>query len=110
MIWPFRRRQPMHVGPTSVDWKPVDMAECTQANWPVAGGPMLGQRLMVAGVEYGPVTLGRDVGCNVFALRFVGFKAAWCSTCFRKIILTDTGADRTVGKRAPQHHRRKEDA
>lgn len=110
MIWPFRRRKPVHVGPTSVDWKPGDMAECTQARWPVTGGPTLGQRLMVSGVEYGSITLGSDVGCNTFALRFIGCPAAWCSTCFRKIILTDTSADRTVEKRIPKHHRRKEDA
>jgi len=101
MIWPFCRRQPVHVGPTSVDWKPGDMAECVSSTWraPTPSDPRAGQKFMVRDVRY---AIGDGGGVSCFFLFFVGDVAtAYDSRGFRKIILTDTGADRTVGKRVP---------
>lgn len=107
MIWPFRRKPkpPLpHVGPKTVDWKPGDMAECISSNWPMTAdleiGPKVGERLMVTSVIYGPDVFGFMQG---FGLMFVGYRRwAYDALAFRKTVLTDTGADRTVTKKAPR--------
>lgn len=100
MIWPFRKRRAVHVGPTSVDWAAGDMAECIASKpWRNADGtePKRGDRLMVADVLY-----GGDGPFACFCLRFVGrTDCAFDSRAFRKIVLTDTGADRTVARDKP---------
>lgn len=100
MIWPFRKRKPVHVGPTSVDWKPGDMAECVDGEWyPMhPADPKLGERLMVSDVRYGATRNGQYLK---FWLIFIGKPEAYQAASFRKIILTDTGADRKVEKRRP---------
>lgn len=99
MIWPFKRK-PKHVGPTSVDWKPGDMAKCVAARWPIPEqcDPKVGQHLMVAEVRYSEGVF--RYAC--FHLEFIGTPGrGYQSTCFRKITLADTGADQKVGKHKP---------
>lgn len=102
MIWPFRRKPdpPTHVGPATVNWVPGDIAECIDAGpwWDAKGeipGPELGSRAMV--IE---VILGTASGTNTssFALGLVGMPRGqgWASTNFRKVVLTENGADRPV--------------
>ncbi len=93
-MWPFKRK-PVHVGPTSVSWQPGDMAECINGVWPHPTGvdPKTGDRLMVREVIY-----GADSGLAAFCLRFFGpcTNSAYDTRGFRKIVLTETGADRKV--------------
>jgi hypothetical protein len=100
MIWPFRkRRKPVHVGPTSVDWKPGDMAECVRDTFhpPDVTDPKVGERLMVKAVSYKAGVLGEWE----FRLGFIGRRHRFPARAFRKIVLTDTGADRIVEKTRP---------
>jgi hypothetical protein len=101
-MWPFKRK-PVHVGPTAVDWKPGDMAECVENNgFHVEYGPVIdiGAKLMVRDVYY---DVALDESNKQFFLKFVGIpNIGYGSRCFRKITLTDTGADRTVAKSRPR--------
>ena len=105
MIWPFRRkRKPVHVGPTSVDWKPGDMAECISDNWRYKDNPnpIVGGRFMVVDVK---LLTDVSVGVSCICLTLIGYtQRGYDSSAFRKIVLTDTGADRKVAKRAPNPH------
>ena len=107
MIWPFRRKpaRPVHVGPTTVDWVPGDIAECIDPGprWNETGvipGPELGSRAMVVEVFLGCTDRGRT---SAFALRLVGMPRGqgWASVNFRKVVLTENGADRVVGVDRP---------
>lgn len=108
--WPFRRKPappaaPEHRGPTTVDWVPGDIAECISggpwwnAKGPVAG-PELGSRAIVVEVFLGSADGGDS---SAFALRLVGMPRGWgwASINFRKVVLTENGADRVIAKDRP---------
>lgn len=103
MIWPFRRKQrnfiPVVTGET---WRPGDVAECVSSDdepWcDTAGkalsGPERGSRAMVLSVMHS--------GNGAALLKLTGWGSAFfCAAAFRKIVLTDIGADRKVSKRKP---------
>lgn len=114
MIWPFRRKQsppsppasPTHIGPKTVDWVPGDIAECI---WPgpwwhkdeIVAGPALGSRAMVVEVFLGSLSDGSPN--QGFALRLVGMArgVGWNAVNFRKVVLTENGADRAVRADTP---------
>jgi hypothetical protein len=101
-MWPFKRKpKRIHIGPQSIDWKPGDMAECIDGSWNRCpeGGPKTGDKLMVLDAMYGNVNDGVS---SCFGLRFVGLREYYNVEQFRKITLTDTGADRTVSKSRPR--------
>jgi len=105
-FWPFGRRKPappQHVGPDAVDWRPGDMAECIfcpPVEEQVVPWPEVGDRLMVTYVGYGMSISG---SFNAFFLVLLGMQhVGYRADCFRKITLTDTGADRKVGNTAPR--------
>lgn len=102
MIWPFRRKPapPAHLGPTTVDWVPGDIAECIDDDWFIMGTaeppsfkhPVLGTKAMVLDVESKP---------HGFYLGLLGFPELWNAAQFRKVVLTENGADRVVGVNRP---------
>lgn len=84
---------------------PGDIAECIYPGpWfdetGPTEGPALGSQSMVAGVFLGTRCEGK---ISAFALRFVGMPRGrgWASTSFRKVVLTEKGADRVVGVDRP---------
>lgn len=102
ITWPFRRKPapPAHLGPTSVDWVPGDVAECVDDDWcsdlsgddPTDRHPVIGTRAMVIGIF--------PAGSQ-FYLVLAGFPNAWNAEEFRKVVLPETGADRVVGVDRP---------
>ncbi|MGY2734913.1 hypothetical protein [Sphingomonas sp. UYP23] len=75
---------------------PGDIAECINDDWcsdlsgedPTDRHPVLGARAMV--IKVFPVG-------SQFYLALVGFPNAWNAEEFRKVVLTENGADRVVG-------------
>jgi hypothetical protein len=56
---------------------------------------------MVSDVAYKASSEGPRKGASMFMLYFIGRRNGYQSTHFRKIVLTDTGADRKVAKKRP---------
>lgn len=108
-MWPFtRKKKPKLIVEqgcgSSETWRPSDMAECVENGvWFTVGGepatikaPERGSRSMVLDVYM------QDDLPGVLFLDLLGYESLWCACSFRKIVLDDTGADRTVKAPTPQ--------
>jgi len=93
-VWWFKRK---------TNWQPGDMAECViGGDWwagdgsEIVGGPAKGEKVMVRSVRPKHPEFGVQ-------LRFVGYSGtrSYNARCFRKIVLTDTHADRKREHTAP---------
>lgn len=97
MIWPFKRK-PLSALPLvdEQNWKPGDIAGCVEAGWKLRGapveGPKIGSQSLVTGVAEGLCN-----GDPSFGLSLTGWPlGSYRADHFRKVVLIDVGADRTV--------------
>lgn len=100
MIWPFRRKPAPPAPPdlTAASWAPGDIAECiVDGDWcnqclEQIPGPALGERRMVTDVSYqeAPAMM---IGGTVLRLVGYGRSEGYFAEHFRKVVLTENGAD-----------------
>lgn len=101
MFWPFKRKSKLPFLQPKTTWSVGDIAECTdtfELKVPVPLVPSIGSQAMVLDVR----ELVRMEGdYKVVYLRLLGYETYWTEHSFRKVLLSETGADRKVSACKP---------